>query len=331
MLSVIPGSSFDLELARELLLLVEQAHKEFDRAKKDPDWDWDQDRSSFEINGREYLVVVRFGFAEYFYTPSSVLSLQVRDRVPFGFIAQNIDKTKTYIVFRGTMTPAEWVANFTFKPDSRSFLEDDQLGKVHRGFYRIYTREDEGRNPLQDNDNTPGIKECIEHAIRGCKKHSLHDWPGFDIDPLPIDSQLFFAGHSLGGALATLSARHVEAMDYFRADQPLSLYTFASPRVGDPVFAQSFQRTETFRVANSEDLVPNIPLASVDLIDKDAVDTSSAALTKAVPSGVKQLLPDLDFSHVGEPISFSLHRGSIAENHIIPIYKTALGIAGDPG
>ncbi len=69
---------------------------------------------------------------------------------------------------------------------------------------------------------------------------------------------LWFTGHSLGAALATLAvARLVEL------DRPVyGLYTFGSPRVGDRKFSRNFNfeyRPRAFRFVNNNDTVTRIP------------------------------------------------------------------------
>ena len=50
------------------------------------------------------------------------------------------------------------------------------------------------------------------------------------------------AGHSLGGALATLAAYDIAHMLPKEGEQvALKVYTFGSPRVGNHSFAQEFQ------------------------------------------------------------------------------------------
>lgn len=68
------------------------------------------------------------------------------------------------------------------------------------------------------------------------------------------DRPVWFAGHGTGAVLATLAAQHeVEAGRPVRA-----LYTFGSPRVGDPSFAASF-RVPAFRVVNGVDAMATLP------------------------------------------------------------------------
>jgi triacylglycerol lipase len=143
--------------------------------------------------------------------------------VPMGFVAT---KGKTaYIVFRGTVTPREWIfdANIRMQP-----YRVKGWGNVSNGFQNIYNR-------------------CRDSFMPSVKKIS----PDFEI---------FVTGHSLGGALSVLCLPDVANSTHFK--QP-SLYNFGGPRVGDAVFADKFDTLaaeKAFRVVNSSDVVTAIPL-----------------------------------------------------------------------
>jgi triacylglycerol lipase len=64
----------------------------------------------------------------------------------------------------------------------------------------------------------------------------------------------FFAGHSLGGALATLAAAR---------RQPRALYTFGSPYVGNRTFVEALARIPIHRVVDAHDIVPTVPPAEL--------------------------------------------------------------------
>lgn len=70
---------------------------------------------------------------------------------------------------------------------------------------------------------------------------------------------LWVTGHSLGAALATLAVAKLR----IEKNEPVSgLYTFGSPRVGDPEFAKNFNAdfsTQTFRYVNNNDIVTRVP------------------------------------------------------------------------
>ena len=76
-------------------------------------------------------------------------------------------------------------------------------------------------------------------------KSKIGDWlarhPGIDV---------VFSGHSLGAALATLSASNWVASN---------LITFGSPRVGNPGFAQTIKAQAVARYVDCCDVVPHVP------------------------------------------------------------------------
>jgi len=65
---------------------------------------------------------------------------------------------------------------------------------------------------------------------------------------------LWFTGHSLGAALATLAAYAVGNVQ--------ALYTFGSPRVGDVRFAELFAEADIphYRFVHHDDVVPHVPI-----------------------------------------------------------------------
>jgi predicted lipase len=68
-------------------------------------------------------------------------------------------------------------------------------------------------------------------------------------------------GHSLGGALATLLAADLAA-NGSATFKVATVYTYASPKTGDPLFVSTYNHLvpDTSRIANRLDLVPKLPL-----------------------------------------------------------------------
>ena len=315
----VEGSNFKLERAQELLHLVAQAHEQYTKAKENPQWEWEKELCSLFVGKREYKILANLGFAQYFFFK--------RRRVPFGFILQR--GTSVFVVFRGTSNPAEWISNFkavqepflnmtghepelnedffwndglSFATDKDEFLNHGHLGEVHRGFHQTYMRRDRGGLlNFQPDDDRSSMKETVEKTLNAA---ALLDSPV---------SEVFVTGHSLGGAIATLAALHIRKTTPFRL--PI-LYTFASPRVGDPQFAQHFEPLECYRIANSEDLVTTIPFANKLLTLEESAN--------GVHSRWRHQLSDMDYQHIGEPIYFTTQNRSVAANHIISTYQAAL-------
>ena len=78
--------------------------------------------------------------------------------------------------------------------------------------------------------------------------------------PLPAQSRVYFTGHSLGGAIATLVAdKFASGMN---AAQYGGVYTFGSPLVGDRTFVDGFNARhagKSFRTVNDQDGVALVP------------------------------------------------------------------------
>jgi triacylglycerol lipase len=113
-----------------------------------------------------------------------------------------------------------------------------QGGKVHRGF----------KEALEEvwPDLLPYIRKLHD---RGCK--------------------IWITGHSLGAALATLSAG--------RYGSAQGIYTFGSPRVGNEVFKEKFD-VKIYRIVNNDDIVPKVPppgkyvhVGELKFIDSDGI------------------------------------------------------------
>jgi len=73
-------------------------------------------------------------------------------------------------------------------------------------------------------------------------------------------------GHSLGAAIGTLAAADLAIEQSI--PNPVELWTFGSPRVGNPVFSQYIDKKylhESFRVTNNRDPVPRLPPAFLNV------------------------------------------------------------------
>lgn len=144
-----------------------------------------------------------------------------------GFIASN-DKM-LLIAFRGT--EAEQLQDIL--TDINLALTQGPVGKVHTGFARALERI----------------------------------WPEFEnqFSRLYQGQPVWLTGHSLGAALATLTTARL-ALGSGEKVRIQGLYTYGSPRIGDDVFAQEFNRIclgLTFRFRNHNDVVTRVPLPGV--------------------------------------------------------------------
>lgn len=159
--------------------------------------------------------------------------------------------TSTIIAFLGTMFADEWLTDFNYPQIPGTALNNYREGvDVHKGFYEIYLN----------------IKDEI---------HQL-----WNSNPT---EELIITGHSLGGGLANICSFDFGKINHLS-------YTFASPRSGNDVFAVVYNRINpnTYRIFNSEDIVPNLP-----------------------PS----IWLSYVYDHIGKPITFTKNLGTRSRNH----------------
>jgi predicted lipase len=192
---------------------------------------------------------------------------------PFGFVAQATNGD-AILALRGTVTDADAVQDAEIRQTPYELAAG--YGSVHRGFDTIYR----------------ALSPQILPLLNG----------------LSGVSRVLFAGHSLGGGLSTLAVPDVITNTSLqpRPSLPMLHYNLASPRVGDPKFADMMNGNlvPTFRIVNTEDIVPDAP-----------------------PSVVGGLV----YKHVGVPVDFTAQYGSVGDNHSLLIaYTYALDNPGAP-
>ncbi len=169
------------------------------------------------------------------------------------------------LVFRGSQTLNDWITNIQARQQDYTVAGVNR-GKVHRGFLTFYNN----------------LQKQIQDVIK----------------LLNPAAPVYLTGHSLGSVLATLTAVDM-ATSSAKTKPQLQLYTYASPRIGDPTFAQFFNTTvpNTYRVFNMADMVPEIP----------ASQTRNG-----------------EFRHVGQFWSFLSYTGNIGPNHETTVYQAAI-------
>ena len=285
----------------------------------------------------------------------------------FGFIAKRKDGDAEvlFVVFRGTREPEEWVSNFQFQqvPFLMDCSDTKEPEKVSLGFNKIYTGYRPGLflgfEPLNAVEKffsqyLSGILKLLNQADRAVagllraigdrvhhKIRALHDEPMQATIERELakykdkDIPVYFTGHSLGGALATISALHV-AKDVFKQDESspkrVSLYTFASPRTGDVRFATTCHKLlSAYRIANSGDLVPVVPpttfkLAGVDVLGKHlSLAKIFISIFRFFLGVITGGITRADYEHVGSNTCFTTQVKSISANHNLNVtYARAL-------
>lgn len=172
----------------------------------------------------------------------------------------------TIILFRGTSNPKEWMANF--QAGQSNYVQSGiTRGRVHTGFLRLYNQ--------------------LSGEVRRIANQLNPERP------------CFIAGHSLGGALATLAAADL-AHNYPNLRNQIRLYSYGAPRVGNQAFVEFLGAIapNSYRIFNVSDMVPMVP--------------PSEALEQ-------------QYNHWGEEWMFlDYAQGSVGLSHSTSVYQVAI-------
>ena len=138
--------------------------------------------------------------------------------------------------------------------------------------YRFMNKEDlviacRGTEPTEFNDikadlrALPVMAETVSRVHKGFKAEVDELWPMVCDDlirPANMGKKVWFCGHSLGAAMATIMASR--CYHYASVPNPEELYTYGSPRVGWSKYCESLGIVH-HRWVNNNDIVTRVPLA----------------------------------------------------------------------
>ena len=309
----------------------------------------DEVKKTYGNDFYQYRILATYNYLSYSFKSILIPPTPEAHVDRFGFIAERINEDNErliFVVFRGTMEPQEWFVNFQFK--QLSFLkkkpkrpEEKSDLKVSLGFNKIYTDYRPGilQGEKLVNKTLNGYSQFVDEKARNrsAKKysevHALHEESILETvekcfqrefhEQDKIPKSIYVTGHSLGGALATISALHLAQflkLDLSReeTESRIFLYTFASPRVGNQKFAEECsQKFRAYRIANSEDIVPGVPPGTFRVFGEEMLPPSVVLkLRKALGFITNGTTEDI-FEHVGYPTCFTCQLGGVSSNHNI--------------
>lgn len=132
-----------------------------------------------------------------------------------------------------------------------SFINDTDHVIACRG-----TEPNEWNDVKADLDAATAVAETIGRVHRGFKREVDDIWPILEKSLLDNDKTLWFTGHSLGGAMATICAGRC-MLSHIKSN-PTQIYTFGSPRVGNKRYI-NFVKVNHIRWVHNNDIVTRVP------------------------------------------------------------------------
>ncbi|XP_016574422.2 phospholipase A(1) DAD1, chloroplastic-like, partial [Capsicum annuum] len=219
------------------------------------------------------------------------------------------------IAYRGTATSSEWLENLRAR---LTCLPDDMAPKnyeqpmVQSGFLSLYTTNTQRDQSLQDT-----IREQIGNIL-----------DKYSDEPLSIT----VTGHSLGAALATLTAYDIT--NKFSDAPIVTVVSFGGPRVGNKSFRCQLEKsgTNVLRIVNSDDPITKVPGFVIDDdINDDVVErgTAHVAAGGGMPSWLQKRMEDTQwvYAEVGKELRLSskdlcpqIRKGDVATCHDLKTY-----------
>ncbi|KAH9741367.1 phospholipase A1-Igamma3 [Citrus sinensis] len=179
-----------------------------------------------------------------------------------GYIAVTTDEEEIkrlgrrdiVVAWRGTVTYIEWIYDLKDILHTANFGSDPSI-KIELGFHDLYTKKEQSCNYC-----TFSAREQVLAEI----KRLIEYYEGEEIS-------ITFTGHSLGAALAIVSAYDVAELGLNIVNDgesssstkkiPITVYSFAGPRVGNLKFKERCDElgVKVLRVVNVHDKVPTVP------------------------------------------------------------------------
>jgi Lipase (class 3) len=214
-------------------------------------------------------------------------ALESGKMLPFGFVVSK--NRRLFVVIRGTQTPLEWLDDASIQP--KPFVPG--WGSTTVGFGGIHDQ----------------IFPTIEKLVSEHQEES---------------DDLFVTGHSLGAALANLTAAHLIGAGTSAAEK-LTVYSFSGPRTGDPIFAAQYNQkvARAWRIFNTEDLVPTLPLSNLDSDPKSTLGLFETNIELVLKLFLKP--SPFRFQHVNEPVALTYQLNTVADNHnLTQLYQRLL-------
>lgn len=198
-------------------------------------------------------------------TDSTYVHFENHQQVPFGFAANSVTRANAWWLAESALLSywesAEAIARF-----NRAGLSAEFVG---HGDTQAYIASNAHAVLISFRGTQPGsLGDIVDDALAvlvpwthgavhfGFREALARVWPEImnKVEPLAASRTVWFTGHSLGAALATLAAD--------RFPSTAGVCTLGCPRVGDRLFAAGFDArfgSRALRYVNDTDIVTHLP------------------------------------------------------------------------
>uniref|UniRef100_A0A5B7C4Z5 Fungal lipase-type domain-containing protein n=1 Tax=Davidia involucrata TaxID=16924 RepID=A0A5B7C4Z5_DAVIN len=193
------------------------------------------------------------------------------------------------IAYRGTATCLEWLENL------RASLTQLPCGPmVESGFLSLYT----SRTPT-----CPSLQDLVREEFW----RLLQSYGGDDHDDQPVPLSLTITGHSLGAALAILTAYDIKKT--FKHAPLVTVISFGGPRVGNRCFRRDLEKqgTKILRIVNSDDIITKVPGFVIDDNDTENNNDPDVHVANVLPGWIQKRVEDTQwvYADVGQELRLS--------------------------
>lgn len=149
------------------------------------------------------------------------------------------------IIFRGSESSVDWNTDFDTRQEQVDFKQQVIQEQIKAKDEKIY--------PYAGESSSDALMHRGFVTAYFSVRQQIHDY----IRSYPL-AGIVTAGHSLGGALATLCAVDIQ---YNFPKLAIDAYTYGAPKVGNDGFRDSFNRRvpSSFRFVHGMDIVPELP------------------------------------------------------------------------
>lgn len=188
-----------------------------------------------------------------------------------GYVAVATDEGKALlgrrdiaIAWRGTVEESEWINDFNFPLTSASplFGPNTHGAQLHSGFLSIYT----SKNPDSPYTDTSAREQVLAEVKRLLEKYKDEE------------TSITITGHSLGAALATMSAADIAVNGFNQLKEKpdksclVTAFGYGSPRVGDKNFKELLNSNQALHILltrNALDVVPYAPVTGYTTVGEE--------------------------------------------------------------